>query len=350
MAITEDRQLRADVFRNNFRRLLAHHWLSQRVLADALGVRYKWIRRLASKGLVHSDKRTAINLKAIADHFGIALSDLWDTNLKLEKSLRNNWVLFPWLGSKRKQAQEILSHFPRQIQTYHEPFIGGGSMFKALLESDIEVQRYRLSDRCRPLIGIWKLVKNDPRLLVDSYEQHWSQFQVDPKKHFHSVRDKFNESHDPCLFFFLLRTCRIGMPRFNQRGEFTTACHYGVSGSRPTKVERVVRWWNERLRDIDVQFRSRDFERVETQAGDFLYLDPPYDVEGRYYYGDFDFDRFFRWLRRQNGLFSLSMDKQTAVPSDLYDNRLLIENGSSVTKRLVGGSELEMVDALYMGG
>ena len=40
MAITEDRQLKADVFRSNFRRLLKHHWLSQRDLAEGLGVRY----------------------------------------------------------------------------------------------------------------------------------------------------------------------------------------------------------------------------------------------------------------------------------------------------------------------
>ena len=164
MAITEDRQLKAAVFRQNFRRLLAHHWLTQRDLADALGVRYKWIRRLASEGLVSTDKRTVSKLEALADHFGIAVNDFWEADLKLKKQPRNNWVLFPWLGSKRKQSQEILSHFPQQIQTYYEPFIGGGSMFKTLLESDIEVERYRLSDKCRPLIGIWKTCSKRPSI------------------------------------------------------------------------------------------------------------------------------------------------------------------------------------------
>ena len=321
MAITEVRQLKADTFRHNFRRLLEHHWLSQRQLSDTLGVRYKWIRRLASEGLVHSDKRTADKLKTLADHFGVSVSDLWDTDLKLKKPPRNNWVLFPWLGSKRKQAQEILRRFPRQIEAYHEPFIGGGSMFKALLESEIEVQRYRLSDKCRPLIGIWKLVKNDPRLLVQSYEHHWSQFQFDPKSYYQTARDEFNATQDPCLFFFLIRTCRNGMPRFNQRGEFTTACHHGVNGSHPDKVERVVRWWHERLCDVDVQFRSRDYSRVTAADNDFLYVDPPYDLDGRYYFGDFDFERFFRWLRTQRISFALSLDDQANVPEDLFDER-----------------------------
>ena len=138
------------------------------------------------------------------------------------------------------------------------------------------------------------------------------------------------------------------MPRFNQRGEFTTSCHHGVAGAHPDKVKRVVRWWHERLRNIDVQFRSRDYKRVETQAEDFLYVDPPYDLEGGYYYGDFDFERFYRWLRKQQSSFALSLDDQANVPEDLFDERLLIENGTSVTKRLVGGGECKMADALYL--
>ena len=192
------------------------------------------------------------------------------------------------------------------------------------------------------------LVKNDPRMLVESYQQHWSHFQVDPKNHFQSVRDEFNETQNPCLFLFLTRTCRNGMPRFNQRGEFTTACHHGVTGAHPDKVKRVVRWWHERLRDIDVQFRSRDYARVQAQAGDFLYLDPPYDIVGRYYYGAFDFDRFFRWIGNQKSSIALSLQDQADMPSNLFDERLLIQNGTSVTKRLVGGGEFQMVDALYL--
>lgn len=33
-----------------------------------------------------------------------------------------------WSGSKRSQAEEIISYFPRNYNTYYEPFIGGGSI------------------------------------------------------------------------------------------------------------------------------------------------------------------------------------------------------------------------------
>lgn len=34
-----------------------------------------------------------------------------------------------WSGSKRSQSDEILKHFPNEIDTYFEPFVGGGSIF-----------------------------------------------------------------------------------------------------------------------------------------------------------------------------------------------------------------------------
>ena len=52
LAITSERQELAATFRKNFRRLLSHHWTSQRELADAVDARYKWVRRLAHEGIV----------------------------------------------------------------------------------------------------------------------------------------------------------------------------------------------------------------------------------------------------------------------------------------------------------
>lgn len=46
-----------------------------------------------------------------------------------------------WSGSKRSQAEEILKRFPRQINTYYEPFCGGCSILRRLLDGDIEVKK-----------------------------------------------------------------------------------------------------------------------------------------------------------------------------------------------------------------
>ena len=50
-----------------------------------------------------------------------------------------------WSGSKRSQSQEILKYFPKNIQTYYEPFCGGCSILMALmLDEDIKVGKYIL--------------------------------------------------------------------------------------------------------------------------------------------------------------------------------------------------------------
>ena len=59
-------------------------------------------------------------------------------------------VLIKWTGCKRRQARRIVEQFPRKIATYHEPFLGGGSVLYELLGSDIQVDRIECSDTCVP--------------------------------------------------------------------------------------------------------------------------------------------------------------------------------------------------------
>ena len=42
-----------------------------------------------------------------------------------------------WSGSKRSQSDQIISKMPRSIDTYYEPFLGGGSILINVLTSNI---------------------------------------------------------------------------------------------------------------------------------------------------------------------------------------------------------------------
>lgn len=37
-----------------------------------------------------------------------------------------------WSGSKRSQAKNILTYFPKEIDVYYEPFCGGASVLRRL--------------------------------------------------------------------------------------------------------------------------------------------------------------------------------------------------------------------------
>ena len=41
-------------------------------------------------------------------------------------------LLFQWPGHKHRQAARIVSLLPDEIATYHEPFVGGGAVGRAI--------------------------------------------------------------------------------------------------------------------------------------------------------------------------------------------------------------------------
>lgn len=266
-------------------------------------------------------------------------------------------VLIKWTGGKTRQARRIVEHFPRRIGTYHEPFLGGGAVLYELLGSDIEVERIECGDTCVPLVELWQVVRDDPEGLVRRYAEMWDLLRSGGRHYYYEVRHEFNTVNDPYLFFFLLRTSRNGLVRFNRNGEFNTGYRGDNPGMAPETVESLVEGWGARLRRRDVRFAVRDYREVASEAGDLLYLDPPYSTEGRRYYdGMIDFPAFFDWLRGQRGDYLLSLngflgqeDRTVAVPRDLYDEHLLLDNGTNPFDRLSGRVARPVSDSLYIG-
>ena len=57
-----------------------------------------------------------------------------------------------WSDSKRSLSNDIIQYFPKEIDTYYEPFCGGCSVLYQLIHSDIKVNRYVCSDINEDLI------------------------------------------------------------------------------------------------------------------------------------------------------------------------------------------------------
>ncbi|WP_231742988.1 DNA adenine methylase [Polystyrenella longa] len=328
--------------------------LSQKQAAAQIGVDYKWFRRLCHRGLARPDRRTLDELEKVATFFGTTVSGLWIQQNQPRNHLPS---LIKWTGGKRRQAKEIVSRFPRRIGTYYEPFLGGGSVLYELLRSGAHCEQIMCSDICRPLIEIWQIVRDDPRSISDFYDQIWHRLRNDGPQVFLEARAQFNKTGDPYLFYFLLRTCRNGLVRFNLRGRFTANLHHGRHGMKPDKVKLVVSEWSRLLRTNDVRFYVRDYQRVESQPGDVLYLDPPYQVKSssRFYTGMIEFDQFYRWLRSQQGSYLLSLnglwggeDRRVDVPQDLYDEHSYLDAGKSMLSQLSGKKAAVLKDSLYV--
>ena len=106
-----------------------------------------------------------------------------------------------YTGSKRLQAKEIVDKFPKEIDIYYEPFIGGGSILIELLQrKDIKVKKYICSDINKDLIHFWILLKDNPTILINHYTLLWTEMKsketIEEKKNFfNKVRDRLNKEH-----------------------------------------------------------------------------------------------------------------------------------------------------------
>ena len=267
-----------------------------------------------------------------------------------------------WTGSKRSQATEVLRHFPKRIATYYEPFVGGGSIMRALMESDIEVNRIVCSDINGDLIALWKQIMDYPQELADRYEELWNEMngKDDDKARkigcYNAIRERFNEDRCPADFLFLLRTCANGMPRYNAKGDFNTSFHITRNGILPEKLRQIILDWRKLLRKYNVEFRHCSYLDIQSEEYDFLYLDPPYAVTKSIYYGKIDYDVFFQWMKEQKGGYALSFDGRCKekdytyqVPGSIYQQHCYIRSGNSSFRRVTGKSGDSMVyESLYI--
>lgn len=266
-----------------------------------------------------------------------------------------------WSGSKRSQAKEILKYFPKEINTYWEPFCGGASVFYTLFNSEIKVKRFVLSDSNPHLMNLWQTVKNNPELVSATYSDLWHKMKeketVQEKQEFYnSVRNDFNQTHDSCKFMFLMRTCYNGMPRFNKNGEFNTPYHLNRDGVEPPTIDRIIYDWYMVFRLSCATLECCDYKDITPRPGDFVYLDPPYNNTKGMYMGGIDNVELFEWLREQNCEWALSYNGKSGntdytfpVPKDIYTNHVYLDSGNSSFKRLVQTDKNAMVrESLYI--
>ena len=271
--------------------------------------------------------------------------------------------IIKWSGSKRSQCQEILKHFPTTFDTYYEPFVGGGSMFRCLLDnkSQFRFKRIVCSDLNGDLISLWNCIKNNPKELSENYARLWHELNSDSDKgyqrdYFNKIRERLNRLHDPMDFMFIMRTTTNGMPRYNSNGDFNNSFHITRSGINPATLDKIIGEWSGLLNDNNVTFKVADFKTITPNANDFVYLDPPYANTKGMYFGNFDTRSLYDWLALLECPYVMSydgtsgdVDNTADVPNNLYDEHLYIKSGNSSFKRVVGKSNDSMVyESLYV--
>ncbi|HXI25264.1 MAG TPA: Dam family site-specific DNA-(adenine-N6)-methyltransferase [Pyrinomonadaceae bacterium] len=201
-----------------------------------------------------------------------------------------------WAGGKRWLVPIMKVYWRGHcLRRFVEAFCGGLAITLALRPT-----RALLNDINPHLINFYVHLKKGLRITIDvRYSESV----------YYSNRDRFNElirsgeshtSEAAQLFYYLNRTCFNGLCRFNQSGEFNVPFGSFAAGVKYAtdflEYSGPINGW---------QFTNRDFEQLPIEPDDFIYADPPYDVEfTTYSQGGFsweDQERTAQWLALHPG-------------------------------------------------
>ena len=97
--------------------------------------------------------------------------------------------ILKWAGGKTQILDNIFNHFPNSINTYYEPFIGGGSVFLQLLQKiekkEINVKRIILGDINENLIYLYEYIKDNVEKLIEQltiYKKNYESCNTETKR------------------------------------------------------------------------------------------------------------------------------------------------------------------------
>ena len=165
-----------------------------------------------------------------------------------------------------------------QIDTYVEPFIGGGAAFFHIAQWYEGIKHFYLYDINEDLVNCYNAVKDDVEGLIEQLRALETEFlkkdEAERKKFYYEVRADFNSERCVAKLIFLNKTCFNGLYRVNRKGGFNVPA--GQYKNPTICDEKNLRNGSELLQKAEVI--CGDFEEGTSHIDEstFVYFDPPY--------------------------------------------------------------------------
>lgn len=175
-----------------------------------------------------------------------------------------------------------------------EPFCGGLAITLGVLPD-----RALLNDVNPHPINFYNWLKRGLKVSIEMENDEDSFYHMRNVFNMLIATEKANSKKAAELFYYLNRTGYNGLCRFNKKGQFNVPFgkYKNINYRRDfTKYKDVFEKWD---------FCYGDFELMDVLSTDFIYADPPYDVEFTQYAKEgFNWDdqvRLAKWLARHRG-------------------------------------------------
>ena len=192
-----------------------------------------------------------------------------------------------WAGGKRQLLADLLARVPERIDSYYEPFLGGGALFfKLAADPERRPRRAVLNDLNPALIATYRAVRDEVGALIEALDalarDYLDRDEDGREAHYYATRERYRElsagkADDLDLavhLLFLNRTAYAGLHRINSQGHFNTP--HGKYPAPRILSRDVLLAASAALHDVELC--SADFEVVcaGAGAGSLVYADPPY--------------------------------------------------------------------------
>ena len=215
-------------------------------------------------------------------------------DLKLDDRKNKLKPPLKWAGGKRWLVPHLVSILGKYSNhRLVEPFCGSLAITLSFIP-----KRVLLNDLNEHLINFYNQLKKGLKLSLEMNNE---------KEIFYLYREGFNKlikenksntKEAAELFYYLNRTCYNGLCRFNNGGEFN------VPFGKYKTINYVKDFHDYKEMFSKWVFTCTDFEDISIIDNDFIYVDPPYDVEfTKYSKEDFtwnDQKRLIKWLSKQS--------------------------------------------------
>ena len=278
---------------------------------------------------------------------------------KYKKEIKFQKPFLKWVGGKTQILSDIISTFPLNINNYHEPFLGGGSVLLNVLQlckegrihikgkvyaydinkhlinvyKQLQTNKDDLYDRVTEFRNVYHNIKGD---CVNRKPKNIEESLTSKESYYYWIRQCYNNSNKittetAAMFIFMNKTCFRGVYREGPNG-------YNVPYGHHKKTPEIIN-----KSDIDniyeliknVEFIPSDFvySLGNIESNDFVYLDPPYFPENKtsftnYNKDGFDLDKhtsLFNLVRKLDCNFTMSNSNTEFVRKtfSMYHNRIL---------------------------
>lgn len=174
-----------------------------------------------------------------------------------------------WAGGKNWLVKHLSELLPiNGFKNYHEPFIGGASIF---LSINPQKKSY-LSDLNPDLIQTYNAIKTNPNEIINLLKTY-----KNTEEFYYQVRNTITNDliENAARFIYLNQTSFNGIYRVNLKGEYNVPYGYRTKNFIEESNLHLV---SSRLQKSTIFQGDFDLIRPNVKKGDLIFLDPPYTV------------------------------------------------------------------------